>query len=564
MSIAGSKNTLLGYGAVLPNPAASNQIVIGTASETTHFGGTGGLIVSASALTLSGNTSLTVSGNAGQAGQYLVSGGANAPYWGPKLPQLITNDYTLQNPLSSMYTLSGPATDTGSYKTFTLPTGFAGASVSLKVIDSVSGIVAGSIVNLNQTSVIASLLMSPGDCGQYMSNGTNWYVVSANEEFPTSPSAPTNLVATNGSNSVSISFTPGASSLPITNYQYSYDGNTWTSCNPALTTSPVAILDTTILVNGMTRSVYLRAISALGNGASSAARSVTPTAQFGSTTGTNPIAIAIDSLGNVYTANSLANTVTKILTDGTTAQFGGSTGVDPKAIAIDSSGNVFTANYSSSTVTKILPDGTTAQFGGSTGAYPRGIAIDSLGNVYTANQGVNTVTKITANGSSTAQFGGSTGSNPIAIAIDSSNNVYTANAADSTVTKITADGLSTAQFGGSTGSEPGAIAIDSLGNVYTANISASTVTKITANGSSTAQFGSTGPQPRAIKIDSANNVYTANYGANTVTKITPAGTSTSLFANTGIGSQGIATYGFNVYTSNNVARTVTKIITGPL
>ncbi|MEI6053496.1 MAG: hypothetical protein WCQ44_12400, partial [Opitutaceae bacterium] len=93
MSIAGSKNTLLGYGSVLPNPAASNQIVIGTALETTHFGGTGGVIVSASALSLSGNTSLTVSGNAGQAGQYLVSGGASAPYWGPKLPQLITNDY---------------------------------------------------------------------------------------------------------------------------------------------------------------------------------------------------------------------------------------------------------------------------------------------------------------------------------------------------------------------------------------------------------------------------------------------------------------------------------------
>ena len=564
MSITGSKNTLLGYGAVLPNPAASNQIVIGTASETTHFGGTGGLIVSASALTLSGNTSLTVSGNAGQAGQYLVSGGANAPYWGPAATKIITSDYTLQQPLSTLYELNGPGP---ANVNFTLPTGFDGASIAVKVINTVSGTINGNIVDSGLLTTLSFVYMSPGDEGQFISNGSNWYVFGSNQSFAPAPqpSAPTNLVATNGSNSVSISFTPGASSSPITNYQYSYDGNSWTSCNPALTTSPVAIVDTTNLVNGTTPNVYLRAISAIGNGASSAPLSVAPIVQFAST-GNTPIGIAIDSLGNVYTANSGANTVTKILTDGTTAQFGGTTGSFPIGIAIDSSGNVYTANYLANTVTKILPSGTTAQFGGSTGASPSGIAIDSLGNVYTANYNASTVTKILPDGTTTLNWA-STGGNPRSIAIDSSNNVYTANYGASTVTKILPDGTTT-QFGGSTGAAPYGIAIDSANNVYTANSSASTVTKITSAGVTTLNWASTGNNPRAIAIDSSNNVYTANYGASygakTVTKIAPAGTTTILFANTGNNPLGIATYGFNVYTANQNSSTVTKIITGPL
>ena len=111
-TIAGSKNTLLGYGSQLPNAAASNQIVIGTQAETTHIAG-GGVIISQASLTLSGNTSLTVSGNAGISGQFLVSGGAgSAPYWGPALPgQLTGTRWTLANPLSNLDTVQGSGTN---------------------------------------------------------------------------------------------------------------------------------------------------------------------------------------------------------------------------------------------------------------------------------------------------------------------------------------------------------------------------------------------------------------------------------------------------------------------
>lgn len=88
MSITGSRNTLLGYGAALPDTLASNQIVIGTQNETTFIGGglLGGLTISGSSLTLVGNTTLTVSGNAGISGQFLISGGqSQPPLLGPKV-----------------------------------------------------------------------------------------------------------------------------------------------------------------------------------------------------------------------------------------------------------------------------------------------------------------------------------------------------------------------------------------------------------------------------------------------------------------------------------------------
>ena len=90
----------------------------------------------------------------------------------------------------------------------------------------------------------------------------------------TTPAAPTSLVATPANTRISISFAAGADGgTAVTDYQYSLDdGSTWTSA--ATTTSPVSI---TGLTNGVTQSVRLRAINAVGAGAMSLAVSATPT-----------------------------------------------------------------------------------------------------------------------------------------------------------------------------------------------------------------------------------------------------------------------------------------------
>ncbi len=193
----------------------------------------------------------------------------------------------------------------------------------------------------------------------------------------------------------------------------------------------------------------------------------------------------------------------------------GTTGTQPVGIAVDSAGNIYTANYRSGSVSKITPGGRSTVFAAH-GTRQRGIAVDSVGNIYTANGGSNNVSKITPGGTSTIL--GTTGSNPAAITIDSAGNLYTANFLSSNVSKITPGGTSTILA--ATGALPSAITVDSAGNLYTANYGSNNVSRITPDGTSTI-LAATGTSPYAITVDSAGNLYTANRDSKNVSKITP-------------------------------------------
>jgi len=265
-----------------------------------------------------------------------------------------------------------------------------------------------------------------------------------------------------------------------------------------------------------------------------------------------PRAIAVDRAGNVYTANVAndsctpkpcpPNGLSRITPDGTSTPdwVPLPAGSYPRAIAIDSAGNLYTANSGSNNVSKITPDGVSTILG-TTGGSPQAIAIDAAGNVYTANGepdgwGGN-VSKITPDGVSVTL--GVTDGWPSGIALDAAGNVYTSNSISrslnastmfSTVTKITPRGVTTVF--GVTGRGPAGIAIDSAGNVYTTNNEAgSGVSRITPDGVSTTI--PSGGFPVGITIDSANNVYTSNLRWGTVSKITPGGQSTPDWAATG-------------------------------
>ena len=91
----------------------------------------------------------------------------------------------------------------------------------------------------------------------------------------TVPSAPTDLVATPGDGSASISFTPGADGgAMIMNYRYSIDGGaTWLAFPQMVMSSPVTILG---LTDFTTYNISLRAVNSAGDGAASSSVSVTP------------------------------------------------------------------------------------------------------------------------------------------------------------------------------------------------------------------------------------------------------------------------------------------------
>lgn len=268
--------------------------------------------------------------------------------------------------------------------------------------------------------------------------------------------------------------------------------------------------------------------------------------------GENPRAIIMDAQGNVYTANSNSDDITKITLSGAVSILG-STGRNPTDLVMDSSGNIYTANFQGNSITKVTPEGVSTQFATLGFVSPSAIAIDSLGNLYTANSQTNNVSKITPSGN--VSILGTAGTFPYGIVVDAQDNIYVSNFSSNNVTKITPLGVSTVL--GNTGIGPREIAIDAQGNIYTANSSSNTVTKITPAGVSTT-LGNTGSFPIGITIDSSGDVYTANINGNSVTRITPTGETTS-FSSNGVFPDDLVTGFGYLFVTNASGSTVSRI-----
>jgi hypothetical protein len=269
--------------------------------------------------------------------------------------------------------------------------------------------------------------------------------------------------------------------------------------------------------------------------------------QPGSTDGTTatalfnaPSAVAVDSAGNLYIADTSNNTVRKIASGNVTTlagQAGRSSSVDgkgsaarfedPYAVAVDGSGIVYVADATDHSIRKITTDGTVTTFAGTPGTFgssdgtgtaalfknPQGIAADSAGNVYVADTGNATVRKITSSGVVTT-LAGSAGSPG----------------------NVDATGP-TARF-----SSPYGIAVDGAGTVYVVDSNVNIVRKITAAGVVTTLAGTFGQiglvdgtgaaarfaVPFDIAVDTAGNLYICDHGNHAIRKVTPAGVVTTL------------------------------------
>jgi sugar lactone lactonase YvrE len=268
-----------------------------------------------------------------------------------------------------------------------------------------------------------------------------------------------------------------------------------------------------------------------------------------------PGALAYDSGGLLYVADSGSSRVRRVAVDGTintvagngTGGSGGDGGLasaaqltTPFGITVDFTGNLFIADYDNFRVRKVTPDGIVSTLAGNgisgysgdggpaTAAQlnnPAGVAFDSSGNVYIADYKNNRVRKVVPGGViSTIAGNGEQGHNgdggpataaqlssPLGVAVDSAGNLYVTDAIYGLVRKVTTAGIiSTVAGNGSSGYggddgpataaslfAPYGLAVDSAGNIFVADTLNSRIRKITAAGvistvAGTGEFGYSG------------------------------------------------------------------------
>ena len=317
-----------------------------------------------------------------------------------------------------------------------------------------------------------------------------------------------------------------------------------------------------------------------------------------------PQGLAVDSLGNIYVADSLnhsvrmvspsgvINTLVGTGTPGYTGDGGLANGAQldlPGGLAFDQYGNLYIADTANNVIRIVTPAGNILTFAGIASAgysgdgaaanlaqlsSPTDVAVDSMNNVYIADTnnsvirqvttdnnihtfaGDNTLSVMPGNPRSSGDGGAATSATlnqPHGVAVDSSGNVYLSEFGDSKIRKITKGIISTIAGTGTYGytgdgstatsaelANPWGLSVDSSGNVYIADLANYRIRKIAGTNISTvagtglfSYSGDGGPAarsqmngPRGVAIDAAGNLYIADTGNNGVRKVAKGAIST--------------------------------------
>lgn len=300
-----------------------------------------------------------------------------------------------------------------------------------------------------------------------------------------------------------------------------------------------------------------------------------------------PTAVAVDSTGNVYIADTYNNVIEKVTLGSPnniiTIIAGSQTGVSgtpingqnatdakfnkPTGIAVDLSLNIYIADTGNNMIIKFKVGSTITVLATDIKLVNCGITVDSNKNVYVMDSSNNVITKIDINGNKTNITGifkatNHLLNNPTGIAMDNSGNIYIADTSNNMIEKVDTSGNMTLFAGKSTGvsgaptnnvsatssnlSFPTAVAVDLSGNVYIADTSNNMVEKVDKNKNLTIIAGP-GIKPTGLVVDLSGNVYYVDASNNTVVKINTFGTSSNIATDIAISNNGIT-----VDSSNNV------------
>jgi len=307
-----------------------------------------------------------------------------------------------------------------------------------------------------------------------------------------------------------------------------------------------------------------------------------------------PVGIALDSAGNLLIADSNNNRIRKV-TNGviTTIAGGGLTGGGssgdngpatsallnrPAGVALDSVGNLYIADSSNFQVRKVTNGIITTVAGNALGGFNgdngpatsaemtlvSGVAVDSAGNLYIADYLNGRIRRVSNGVITTVAGGGQCGvltvggpclsgdggpaigaylGDPTDVVVDSAGNLYIASG--SSIRKVSGGVISTVAGNGNFGfsgdngpatsaelnlGELGSVAVDSAGSLYIADELNNRIRKVSKGLITTVAGGYTGgnnipaksallKQPSGVAVDSAGNLYVADTGNYRVCKI---------------------------------------------
>ena len=241
----------------------------------------------------------------------------------------------------------------------------------------------------------------------------------------------------------------------------------------------------------------------------------------------NPTDVAVDSVGNVYIADTENHRIRKVGVDGIITTLAGTrwrgfagdggpaieASLDrPSGVAVDRSGNVYIADTNNNRIRRVTPDGIITTFaggkwglGGDGGPaaeaamdYPKDVTVDAVGNVYIADTDNHRIRKVGTDGIITTvagsywRAGGYSGDGgpatdarlaaPAGVAVDAGGNLYIADTGNQCIRRVTPDGaintiagrgsyLSSGDGGPATLARlrtPSDVAVDAGGSIYIA------------------------------------------------------------------------------------------------